>query len=185
MLEKVTNNQNIVYIGRKPVMTYVLAITTGFTGLDTSKVILRARGRAITTAVDAAEVTRRQFMRELQVSNITIGTEELPQEDGRTRAVSTIDISLTRPPSESYDEPPHNEQSAVTTSTQPIALTSIAGIGVKRAEQLRSCGVDSIMGLAKSDAQDLSEKLSASEKQVSKWIEDARMLSSNEVRSVD
>jgi DNA-binding protein len=166
-------------------MTYVMAIINGFTGLDTSKVTLRARGRAITTAVDAAEVTRRQFMHELQVSNITIGTEELPQEAGRTRAVSTIDITLTRTPTENHDEPKHHEQAEATTPTRPITLVSIAGIGVKRAEQLQSCGVTSIIDLANCDTQDLSEKLSASEKQVSKWIEDARTLSSNEVTNVD
>ncbi|UCH37658.1 MAG: DNA-binding protein Alba [Candidatus Bathyarchaeota archaeon] len=185
MFEKVVKEQNIVYIGRKPVMTYVMAIINGFTGLDTSKVTLRARGRAIPTAVDAAEVTRRQFMHELQVSNITIGTEEIPQELGRTRAVSTIDITLTRTPSENHDEAKHNEQAEVTTPTRSITLMSIAGIGVKRAEQLRSCSVASIMDLANCDAHDLSEKLSVSEKQVLKWIEDARMLSSNEVTNVD
>jgi DNA-binding protein len=185
MFEKEGKEQNIVYIGRKPVMTYVMAIINDFTGLDTSKVILRARGRAITTAVDAAEVTRRQFMHELQVSNITIDTEELPQESGRTRAVSTIDITLTRTPTENHDELPRIEKTEVTTSTHPIMLTSIAGIGVKRAEQLQSCGIHSIAGLAKCDAGDLSKKLSVSEKQVSKWIEDASRLSSNDVISVD
>jgi DNA-binding protein len=56
--------------------------------------MLKARGRAITTAVDVAEVTRRRFMSDLTVENISIGTEELPQEVGGTRAVSTIEIKL-------------------------------------------------------------------------------------------
>jgi DNA-binding protein len=185
MLEKATEEQNIVYIGRKPVMTYVLAIITSFTGSDSSEIILRARGRAITTAVDAAEVTRRQFMHELQVSNITIDTEELPQESGRTRAVSTIDITLTRTPTETHDEPPRIENTEITTSTHPITLTSIAGIGVKRAEQLQSCGIHSIAGLAKGDARDLSKKLSISEKQVARWIDDASKLTNNGVMSGD
>jgi DNA-binding protein len=60
-----SKEHNIIYIGRKPVMSYVLAIITGFTGSDASEVVLRARGMAITTAVDAAEVTRRRFMQEL------------------------------------------------------------------------------------------------------------------------
>jgi DNA-binding protein len=85
-----------VYIGRKPVMNYVLAVITNFSSSDTKEVTLKARGRAITTAVDAAEITRRRFMKELNVSKITLGTDEIPQEDGGTRNVSTMEIQLTR-----------------------------------------------------------------------------------------
>ena len=77
-------------------MSYVLAIITSFTGSDAKEVTLKARGRAITTAVDVAEITRRRFMKELNVGKITIGTEEIQQEEGGTRNVSTIEIALTR-----------------------------------------------------------------------------------------
>ncbi|MGQ9460281.1 MAG: DNA-binding protein Alba [Candidatus Bathyarchaeaceae archaeon] len=87
---------NVVYIGRKPTMSYVLAIVTSFSGSDAKEVTLKARGRAITTAVDVAEITMRKFMKELNVSKITIGTEEIKQEEGGTRNVSTIEITLTR-----------------------------------------------------------------------------------------
>ena len=87
---------NVVYIGRKPAMSYVMAVITSFTGSNTKEVTLKARGRSITTAVDAAEITRRRFMKELNVSEIKIGTEEIQQEEGGTRNVSTIEITLTR-----------------------------------------------------------------------------------------
>jgi DNA-binding protein len=87
---------NTVYIGRKPVMNYVLAVITNFNSSDTKEVTLKARGRAITTAVDAAEITRRRFLKELNVSKITLGTDEIPQEEGGTRNVSTMEIHLTR-----------------------------------------------------------------------------------------
>jgi len=87
---------NVVYIGRKPTMSYVLAIITSFTGSDAKEVTLKARGRAITTAVDVAEIIRHRFMKELNVGKITIGTEEIQQEEGGTRNVSTIEITLTR-----------------------------------------------------------------------------------------
>jgi DNA-binding protein len=87
---------NVVYIGRKPTMSYVLAIITSFTGSDAKNVTLKARGQSITTAVDVAEITRRRFMKELNVDEITIGTEEIEQEEGGTRNVSTIEITLTR-----------------------------------------------------------------------------------------
>jgi DNA-binding protein len=77
-------------------MSYVLAIITSFTGSDAKEVTLKARGRAITTAVDVAEIIRRRFMKELNVGKITIGTEEMQQGEGGTRNVSTIEITLTR-----------------------------------------------------------------------------------------
>jgi len=91
-----SGESNVVYIGRKPAMSYVLAIITSFAGSDAKDVTLKARGRAITTAVDIAEITRRRFMKELNVGKITIGTEEIKREEGGTRNVSTIEITLTR-----------------------------------------------------------------------------------------
>lgn len=88
---------NIVYIGQKPPMAYVLAVLTSFSDTNTPEVLLKARGRSITTAVDVAEIARRRFLKELTVSNISIGTEELEQREGGTRAVSTIEITLTNP----------------------------------------------------------------------------------------
>ena len=90
-----SEEENVIYIGRKPVMSYVLAVITYFNMSDAREVILKARGRAITTAVDVAEITRRRFMDKAKVSSVKIGTEELPAEDGRTRAVSTMEINLS------------------------------------------------------------------------------------------
>jgi len=91
-----SREQNIIYVGRKPPMSYVLGIITSFTGSNTKEVTLKARGRSITTAVDAVEIARHRFMKDLSVGKITIGTEEIPLEEGGTRAVSTIEITLTR-----------------------------------------------------------------------------------------
>ena len=87
---------NIVYIGKKPVMSYVLAVITCFNTANTKEVTLKARGQAITTAVDTAEITRRRFMEGMKIGKIQLGTEEMPVEEGGTRAVSTIEITLTR-----------------------------------------------------------------------------------------
>ena len=91
-----SEKSNVVYIGRKPPMSYVMAIITSFTGSNAKDVTLKARGRSITTAVDTAEIIRRRFMKDLDISAITIGTEEIQQEEGGTRNVSTIEIMLTR-----------------------------------------------------------------------------------------
>lgn len=90
-----SEEQNVVYVGRKPVMSYVLAIITYFNTPDAKEVVLKARERAITTAVDVSEITRRKFMEKVKVSNIEIGTEELTEETGRSRAVSTMEITLS------------------------------------------------------------------------------------------
>jgi len=92
-----SEEQNVVYIGKKPVMSYVLAVITHFNTPDAKDVVLKSRGMSITTAVDVAEITRRRFMDKLKVDKIEIGTEEMKQEDGRTRAVSTMQISLKLP----------------------------------------------------------------------------------------
>ncbi len=91
-----SSEPNVIYIGNKPVMSYVLAVITSFSAPDTKEVTLKARGRAITTAVDVAEITKRRFMKGLDVNGIDIGTEEIPQEAGGVRAVSTIEITLKK-----------------------------------------------------------------------------------------
>ena len=87
--------ENVVYIGSKPVMNYCLAALTSLKD-EGSKVTLKARGRAISTAVDVAKVTRRRFMENLTVENVELGTEELESLEGRMRNVSTITIVLKK-----------------------------------------------------------------------------------------
>ena len=91
-----SKDSNTVYIGRKPTLSYVLAVMTSFSSPDTKGVAIKARGRAITTAVDVAEIVNRRFMKDLSVSDVTIGTEEMEQQEGGTRNVSTIEIKLVR-----------------------------------------------------------------------------------------
>ena len=91
-------NSGIVFIGSKPPMDYVLAVITRLSASNAKEVILKARGQAITTAVDVAEITRNRFLKDLKVSKIAIGTEEMPPREGENRArmVSTMEITLTK-----------------------------------------------------------------------------------------
>jgi archaea-specific DNA-binding protein len=79
-------------------MDYVLAIITSLSAGNTQEITLKARGQAITTAVDAAEITRNRFVKDLKVRKIVIGTEEMPPREGenRSRMVSTIEIVLAK-----------------------------------------------------------------------------------------
>ena len=88
----------IVFIGNKPAMSYVLAIITSLSASNAKEITLKARGRAITTAVDVAEIARNRFLKDLKISKISIGTEEMPAREGenRSRMVSTMEITLAK-----------------------------------------------------------------------------------------
>ena len=88
------HEENVIYVGRKPVMNYVLAVMNSLKQRGLDEVVLKVRGRAISTAVDAAEVTRR-YVKDLEAA-VSIGTEQLPREEGGTRNVSTMEITMKR-----------------------------------------------------------------------------------------
>jgi DNA-binding protein len=92
--EKETSDENTIYVGNKPPMSYVLAVVTQFNG-GSDEVIIKARGRAISRAVDTAEITRNRFVTNARVKDIKIGTESITNEEGRSSNVSSIEISLT------------------------------------------------------------------------------------------
>jgi len=54
-----------------------------------------SRGRAISTAVDTAEIVRNKFIKNTKINDITIGTENITNEEGRDTNVSSIEIILT------------------------------------------------------------------------------------------
>ena len=90
------SRSNTVFVGRKPVLNYVLACLTLLKSGE-SVVIVKARGRSISTAVDVVEVTKNRFLNDLKVVDISIGTERLtsPDRDQPTN-VSSIEIKVTR-----------------------------------------------------------------------------------------
>jgi len=86
---------NVVFIGQKPVMNYVIACLTFFNAGE-KEVCVKARGRAISRAVDTIEVLRRSFVKDVGIKEIKIGTEEMTREQGRKSNVSTIEITLAK-----------------------------------------------------------------------------------------
>lgn len=87
--------ENIVYIGNKPVMNYVLAVVTQMNS-GVTEVILKARGRAISRAVDVAEIVRNRFISDVDVKSIDISTEEIVGNEGTSSNVSAIEIRLSK-----------------------------------------------------------------------------------------
>ena len=86
--------EHVVYVGNKPVMNYVLATLTQFNE-GAEEVVVKARGRAISRAVDVAEIVRNRFLPNVGVKDIKIDTEELNSERGNIN-VSTIEIVLAK-----------------------------------------------------------------------------------------
>ncbi|MCK5458419.1 MAG: DNA-binding protein Alba [Thermoplasmatales archaeon] len=89
-------DENTIFVGSKPPMSYVLAVVTQFNTSGSDEVLLKARGRAISRAVDTAEIVRNRFVTDAEVKEITIGTESITNEEGRTSNVSSIEIFLTK-----------------------------------------------------------------------------------------
>jgi DNA-binding protein len=86
----------VVLIGKKPPMNYVLAVLTLFqNGQD--KVVLKARGMAISKAVDVSQILKNRFLKDVEVAEIHIGTEQVEnQQTGGKSNVSSIEITLQR-----------------------------------------------------------------------------------------
>ena len=89
-------HDSVVFVGDKPVMNYVLACLTLFQN-GSREISLKARGRAITRAVDAAQILSNRYVPELSVKKIEIGTEQVPnKESGGMTNVSSMEIRLSK-----------------------------------------------------------------------------------------
>lgn len=75
-------------------MNYVLAVVTQF-NQGAEEVSVKARGKAISRAVDTAEIALNRFLENVQKSDILTSTEIVDTESGKTN-VSSIEITLKR-----------------------------------------------------------------------------------------
>jgi len=90
-----SDSMDCILVGNKNVMSYVLACVTLF-NKGAGEVVIKARGRLISRAVDVAEITRHRFISDLTVKSIEIGTTTVQTDKGSDLNVSTIDITLTK-----------------------------------------------------------------------------------------
>ncbi len=86
-------NDNTIFVGKKPTMSYVLAAITQLS--SNNEINVRARGRSISTAVDVAEVVRNRFLQNIK-NTVEIGTDQVTDKDNRTMNVSTINIKMSK-----------------------------------------------------------------------------------------
>jgi len=90
------SDENIVFVGGKPFMNYVTAVVMQFTMKGAREVVIKARGKFISRAVDIAEVCKKRFLKDhnIEVKDIKTDSEEFENKEGRKVNVSTIDITL-------------------------------------------------------------------------------------------
>ncbi|MDH7593211.1 MAG: DNA-binding protein Alba [Methanomicrobiales archaeon] len=86
--------ENTVFVGNKPVMNYVLAVVTQFNN-GASEVAIKARGKAISRAVDTAEIALNRFLDNVVKKQIVTSTEVIETDSGKTN-VSSIEIVLAQ-----------------------------------------------------------------------------------------
>ncbi len=87
---------NVVLVGKKPVMNYVLATLT-LLNQGVNEIVVKARGRAISKAVDTVEIVRNRFLPgKIDVKEVKIGSQTVTSQDGRQSRVSTIEITIVR-----------------------------------------------------------------------------------------
>ncbi len=91
--EEESDAPNIVRVGKKPTMAYVVACMT-LLNTGVPEIMVRARGQSISKAIDTVEMLRRAFLKNLQVQSVNIGTEDVTRDDGSIASLSTIEIML-------------------------------------------------------------------------------------------
>ena len=90
-------NDNSIFIGGKPFMNYVTGVVMQFTTKNADDVIIKARGKFISRAVDVAEVASKRFLENsVAVKGIRIDSEGFKNTEGRDVRVSTIEITLSK-----------------------------------------------------------------------------------------
>jgi len=88
---------NSVFIGTKPFMNYVTAVVMQFTTKGADEVIIKARGKFISRAVDVAEVAMKRFLKDqIDLKETRIDSEEFQNKEGREVRVSTIELVLAK-----------------------------------------------------------------------------------------
>jgi len=87
--------ENEILVGKKPLMSYVLAVVTQFSD-GTSSVTVKARGKTISKAVDIAQIVKNKFAKDAKIGPVNIGTEEVEAKEGGKINVSTIEIPISK-----------------------------------------------------------------------------------------
>ena len=90
-------DEHIVYVGAKPFMNYVTGVVMQFTTQGAIELVVKARGKFISKAVDIVEVATKRFLEnQISIKDIKIDSEEFENNEGKRVRVSTIEITLIK-----------------------------------------------------------------------------------------
>ena len=90
-----TRERNVIFVGTKPIMTYVTATLTQLSTQST--VTIKARGKRITQAVDVSQmIVKRMNTVGYTISDVRTASDSLTSQDGKKRNVSTIEIDISQ-----------------------------------------------------------------------------------------
>ncbi|GFN41675.1 MAG: DNA/RNA-binding protein Alba [Marine Group I thaumarchaeote] len=90
-----TKERNVIFVGTKPIMTYVTATLIQLSTQPT--VTIKARGKRITQAVDVSQmIVKRMNTVGYTISDVRIASDSLISQDGKKRNVSTMEIDITQ-----------------------------------------------------------------------------------------
>jgi len=88
---------NTIFIGNKAFMNYVTAVVMQFTTKNADEVIVKARGKFISRAVDVSEIATKRFLEgSAKVKEVKIDSEDFQNKEGKDVRVSIIEIVLVK-----------------------------------------------------------------------------------------
>ena len=91
----ITEERNIIFIGTKPIMSYVSATLTQLS--TRPSITIKARGKRITQAVDVSQmIVKRMDTVGYVISDVRISSDSLTSQDGKQRNVSNMEIDITK-----------------------------------------------------------------------------------------
>jgi len=90
-------NEHNIFVGSKPFMNYVTGVVMQFTTQNADQVVVKARGKFISKAVDIAEVASKRFLEgQVEIGKIATSSEEFKNKEGRQVRVSTIELNMLK-----------------------------------------------------------------------------------------
>jgi DNA-binding protein len=165
-----------IFVGQKPPMRYVTAIITALNREGIESITLKARGRAISRAVDVAEITRNRFVKNLSLPTISIDTEQMPTYEGGTRGVSTVAITFNMEDATKEFTTPSPDRMAEAPLPSSFTLTDIKGVGGVTEEKLKDAGFETVKSIAMTKPDKISEKTGISSKTCVRIVEASKEL---------
>lgn len=89
-------DDNIIFVGTKAPMNYVVAVLTEFK--KNNEVIIKARGRSIGKAVEAALLVKKKFLQKAEIIEIKVDLENIiDDKTNKPMDIPAIEIYLAIP----------------------------------------------------------------------------------------